>query len=354
MKIYTCHNCKHPLYFENTVCLHCNHEIGFDATTLEMITLQTNDHIHYTDVTNTNMGYRFCANHQPGTCNWLIPAPDNSLFCSACALNRVIPDLSTTENNHRWKAMEIAKHRLMYSLLRLQIAVKAKNGEEIEGIAFDFRDNISPDEMVLTGHDNGVITININEADEGLRTLSKQNLGEKYRTLLGHFRHEVGHYFWDVFFTDEQWLQRFRQLFGEETVDYGEALQHYYSTIAPVNWSDNYISPYATAHPWEDWAETWAHYLHMMDTLETAHSFGIKINPYNALSELDMQANIQKDPYQVIQFDEILKMWLPLTFAVNSLNRSMGHPDFYPFVISPAVVNKLKFIHELCLAKKTK
>jgi hypothetical protein len=193
-----------------------------------------------------------------------------------------------------------------------------------------------------------VITINAVEADEVERVSNKVYLGEQYRTLLGHFRHEIGHYYWDVLIQTSPLLDNFHQLFGDETIDYGDALQRHYQNGAPGNWRDNFISPYAASHPWEDWAESWSHYLHMMDTLETAHAFGIAIRPdHNSQTEI-LTADIKKDPYHCENFEDIIKMWLPLTFAVNSLNRSMGHSDFYPFVISPAVVNKLKFIHEVC------
>ena len=192
-----------------------------------------------------------------------------------------------------------------------------------------------------------VITLNIEEADEKQRVKHKLDLGEKYRTLLGHFRHEIGHYYWDVFYKNNQAaLQSFRKIFGDESMDYAEALNAYYQNGAQTDWNNFFISPYATSHAWEDWAETWAHYLHMMDTLETAYSFGIAVNPRKANEDQEMQAKISRDPYKIDSFEEIIKMWLPLTFAVNSLNRSMGHQDFYPFIISAAVTEKLGFIHD--------
>ncbi len=144
-------------------------------------------------------------------------------------------------------------------------------------------------------------------------------------------------------------MEKYRSFFGDEEMDYSEALEKYYKNGAPPDWSEHFISPYATSHPWEDWAETWAHYLHLMDTLETAFSFGIRIQPDMVQDTKVIQASIQQDPYDMTDFSQIIKWWLPLTFAVNSLNRSMGYSDFYPFVISEPVVKKLQFIHELCL-----
>ncbi|MEP7258779.1 MAG: putative zinc-binding peptidase [Flavitalea sp.] len=349
MKLYACSNCKNPLYFENNICLNCRHTVGFDSIDLLMITLASKNGVEFTNVSNQRQVYRFCKNAEYGTCNWLVPISSASSYCLACSLNRVIPALTSDANLKRWKNIEVAKHRLVYSLLRLRLPVLSKEKGE-NGIAFDFMADASPVERVMTGHDNGTITLNIEEADEDARVRHKLDLGEKYRTLLGHFRHEIGHYYWEILIKDHNPLQQFRKIFGDEQKDYSMALESYYQTGAPANWSEFFISPYATSHPWEDWAETWAHYLHMMDTLETAYAFGIRINPSGLNDEPAIKASIMKDPYVIADFERIMKWWLPLSFAVNSLNRSMGHADFYPFVISAPIVAKLKFIHELCFA----
>ncbi len=348
MKLYTCEHCGNPLYFENTVCLNCNHTVGFDANKLSMITLVPADKDTFININKSKEAYRLCDNAHCGTCNWLIPKNDTAVFCKACSLNRVIPTLTTQQNIQRWSKMEIAKHRLVYSLLQLKLPVRSKLGNSIEGITFDFMEDVSLGARIMTGHDEGTITINIDEADEAERVKHKLDLGERYRTLLGHFRHEIGHYYWDVLIKKDP--GNYRKFFGNEERDYSKALEEYYNTGAPIDWLDHFISPYATAHPWEDWAETWAHYLHMMDTLETAFSFGINIDPKK--SDNDMKAKINQDPYTIDKFDTIVKMWLPLTFALNSLSRSMGHADFYPFVISKPVIEKLRFIHETCRIKR--
>jgi len=349
MKLYTCSNCHSLIYFENNVCLHCGYALGFDASSLSLVTLVSENDNLYSDIQHKSEKYRFCKNSEYSTCNWLIPATQQEDYCQACALNRIIPDLTNHEYLKRWKNIEIAKHRLIYSLLRLRLPVQKKIENEEAGIAFDFLANSSAKEKVITGHDNGTITLNIEEADEAERVRHKMDLGERYRTLLGHFRHEIGHYYWEVLIKNSDELEKYRTIFGNEENDYAEALENYYKNGAPADWSQNFISPYATSHSWEDWAETWAHYLHLMDTLETAFSFGIRIQPDMVQDTKGIQASIQQDPYDMTDFNQIIKWWLPLTFAVNSLNRSMGHSDFYPFVISEPVVEKLEFIHELCL-----
>jgi hypothetical protein len=296
--------------------------------------------------------YRYCINAAYGTCNWLIPVDALSDTCTACQLNRTIPSLTTEENLLRWKNIERAKHRLVYSLLRLHLPVNPKVGSEGQGIAFNFLADASPQTRVMTGHEDGVITLNIEEADETSRTKHKLDLGEKYRTLLGHFRHEIGHYYWDVLIRDSHFLEKFRELFGDERKDYNQALEEYYAREHDADWSNEFISLYATSHPWEDWAESWSHYMHLMDTLETAYWFGIGVQAQPLLLQAEIRTTVNEDPYTIRDFNIIIKNWLPLIFAINSMNRSMGHADFYPFIISPPVIEKLKFIHEVCRSGK--
>jgi hypothetical protein len=348
MKLYTCGRCYNRLYFENSVCLNCGSPLGFDSMGTSLITLESGNGNNFSDVRHRDQIYRRCENAIRGTCNWLIPSYSPSTYCVACELNRIIPALNSPENLVRWKKIEIAKHRLVFSLLRLQLPFESKKGDEDYGIAFDFMADLSPQNRVMTGHEHGTITLNIEEADEAERVKHKLDLGERYRTLLGHFRHEIGHYYWEQLIEHSPDLTRFRQVFGDERIDYDESIKKYYENGPLVNWEKDFISPYATSHPWEDWAETWSHYFHLMDTLETSNSFGIIIQD----EAVGQNVQISKDPYGLVDFTEIFNMWLPLTFAINSLNRSMGYDDFYAFLISPHVMGKLSFIHEICLKQK--
>jgi hypothetical protein len=352
MKLYTCSRCHNRLYFENSVCLNCGSPLGFDPMSISLITLEPGNDENFIDVRQRDQAYRHCENAVRGTCNWLIPSYSLSTFCSACELNRIIPTLNSPENLFRWNRIEIAKHRLVYSLLRLQLPFESKKGDSDYGIAFDFMADISAQNRVITGHEHGTIILNIEEADEAKRVKHKLDLGERYRTLLGHFRHEIGHYYWEQLIEYSPDLNKFRQVFGDERIDYGEALKKYYENGPSVNWEKDFISPYATSHPWEDWAETWSHYFHLMDTLETAYSFGIAIQPLIKDDTAEQKVQISKDPYGLVDFSEIFNMWLPLTFAINSLNRSMGYDDFYGFLISPHIVGKLSFIHEICCKQR--
>jgi hypothetical protein len=253
------------------------------------------------------------------------------------------------ENLRRWRRIEIAKRRLFYTLMRLELPLSLRPADP-QGLAFDFLadpgEPSSNGASILTGHDNGLITINIAEADDAEREKRRLDMAEPYRTLLGHFRHEIGHYYWNVLVRDTPEIDRFRLVFGDEREDYGEALKRHYREGPRENWQDSFISAYAASHPWEDFAETWAHYLHIVDALETAGAFGIRVHP-NIDQSPALAAAIDFDPYRETDLNRLIRSWLPLTFAVNSLNRSLGQPDLYPFVLSPAAVGKLGYIHTL-------
>jgi hypothetical protein len=280
-------------------------------------------------------------------CNWMLAADEPNDLCIACRLNRTIPSLGDPDNDHHWAGIELAKRRLVADLLALQLPVKSRLTEDpAQGLMFDFLRAATPDERVTTGHDNGLITLDIEEADDARREQRRQQLHEPYRTLLGHLRHEVGHYYWDRLVRDGPWLERCRQLFGDERADYAAALQAHYLNGPPPDWRDRFISAYAAAHPWEDWAETWAHYLHMADSLGTARDFGLHLAIFEERREsFGRDALYDPDDPQAELLLSLLNEWVSLAMVLNELARSLGQADFYPFVMSRSVVAKLQFIH---------
>jgi hypothetical protein len=343
MKLFECQNCEQPLYFENTRCESCGLSLGYLPGHDTVTALNPLGNV-WNALADARRTYRYCANAVHNVCNWLVSANSPDQFCAACRHNRVIPNLSRPEHLEQWRLMEIAKHRLFYSLLRLRLSPRTKV-EDPGGLAFDFLSDIgapAPNTSpVMTGYADGVITINLAEADDGERERRRCQLHEPYRTLLGHFRHEIGHYHWPRLMATSATLDEFRQTFGDERTDYSQALQHYYASGAPADWPQRFVSAYATVHPWEDFAETWAHYFHMVDTLETAGSFGLAISPKPSKG---LRARIDFDPHKA-SVERLIEVWIPLTFAANSLNRSMGLPDLYPFVLSPIAIAKLAFVH---------
>ena len=362
LKRYNC-QCGNPVFFRNSTCLVCTTALGYDTELGLLIPLEVGfeqgvwRRYGQGNIETTPAGLQFkdywrCANLQtPAACNWLIDIPEASanIYCLACRLNRTIPDLNDEmhpENGVYWGRVELAKRRMLAGLYGLGLPVVSKFEDSVNGLAFDLISSQDSHTAILTGHDSGLITLNLQEADDAIRESIRSAMGEPYRTLLGHFRHEIGHYFWDALVKRSTWLDAFRQLFGDESQDYAASLQNNYTVGPPKNWWLNYVSSYAASHPWEDWAETWAHYLHMCDTLDTANSFGLTLNA-KLLEFTPFTVDALYDPQETnaMSFLAFLNEWTELTVLLNEMSRSMGQVDFYPFVLPNPVIAKLHFVH---------
>jgi len=348
VKAFHCDHCQQLVSFENTRCVTCDHALAFlpdlqAVASLEPLPGAANAWRAAGDGRRT---YRLCANYLThNVCNEAIPAAEPHALCGSCRLTRVIPDLSLAANLPRWAKLEAAKRRLIYTLHAVGCPVVNKTDDPVNGLTFEFlADPATPDApKVLTGHADGVVTLNTAEADDAERELRRVQLHEPARTLLGHFRHEVGHYYFDRLVKDTPRLGAFRELFGDERQDYAAALQRQYANGAPPDWQERHVSAYAASHPWEDWAETWAHYLNMVDTLETAAACGLTLKPKDAA--MPKLKAVPADP-AARPFGELIASWYPLTYALNSLSRGLGVPDVYPFVLAAPAVEKLRFVHE--------
>ena len=345
MKLFNCQHCSALLFFENRSCETCGAVLGY-LPEQALLTALKPDGDGFTASGAADRRVRLCANSVNDVCNWLVDADSDAGFCAACRHNRIIPDTSIPERSELWRKLEVAKHRLFYSLIRLGIALPNRNDDPSEGLVFDFLDEHPGGPKILTGHEDGVITIATKEADDAHREEMRNQMHESYRTLLGHFRHEVGHWVWDRLVRDGGRLEACRAVFGDDRANYSEALKQHYERGPAPDWRERCISAYATSHPWEDFAETWAHYLHIMDTLETANAFGMGVHPKVRAAE-GLIVEVAIDPYLSPNMDPVVDQWLPLTFAMNNLNRSMGLSDLYPFIIPAPVRDKLGFIHAL-------
>ena len=281
MKLFACSACKEVSYFDNSTCTRCGHALAYlvEHATLTALEPVKGDAGLFEALHPKVKGARFrmCGNQiDHGACNWAVPETDDHRFCRSCRLNDMIPDLADQKAKDAWLKLERAKRRMVYTLLALGLPVEPR-AEQPRGVAFSFKKDLPGEEKVLIGHDLGLITINIAEADSPFREKTRIELGETYRTLLGHFRHEIGHYYWDRLVRDSPSLEPFRRLFGDERASYDEAVAAHYRDGAPKDWRTKFVSSYASMHPWEDWAESWAHYLHMVDTLDTARGFGLAV-----------------------------------------------------------------------------
>ena len=348
MKLFECQNCRNALHFDNTVCLNCRHRVGYLEDRFEMSALEQRPG-GWMALANPDTPYRFCANADLDVCNWLLRADNASPWCESCRHDRMIPDLSIPENLPHWRKIELAKRYVFRSLMRWRLQAPDRLEDPKSGLAFDLLgDARQPDgvvQKIQTGHADGVITLNIAEADDAERERRRSSMHESYRTLVGHFRHELGHYFWDQMVRDADRLNEFRVAFGDERQDYAAALARHYQAGPLADWQDAFISAYASSHPWEDFAETWAHYLHIVDALETARSYGINVSA--SFLAPGQGGDLSFEPYAAGSVAQLVQAWIPLTVAINGVNRSMGQPDLYPFVLSRPVMRKLAFVHDL-------
>lgn len=328
MKVFHCDGCGNLVFFENTTCMECAATLGYLPDADEMVALPAD-------------GYRRCANYSgANVCNWLTADDD---LCRSCRLTRVIPDLSRPEHEQRWFRVEQAKRRVVRQMILFRLPIVTKAMDPERGLAFELL--ADPDDpaapRVLTGHAAGVITINIAEADDAERERRRVQFQEPYRTLLGHVRHEIGHYYFDRLVAGPL-ADEFRWLFGDERADYAAALERHYREGPPADWLQRHVSAYAASHPHEDWTETWVHYFHITETVETARAAGLSLRPRRA-----DEPNLQPAPPAAPLaggFDQVLAEWFPLTYVLNNLNRGMGMPDACPFVLSPAAIEKLRFV----------
>jgi hypothetical protein len=358
-RAYFC-RCGRPVFFRNSVCLACNTPLGYEPHLRQVYPLTPGSDPDTWELASEDVisekdepgKYRRCVNlDSPAGCNWLVSENETEgnprLVCIACRLNRTIPDLSVPENGLLWGRLEAAKRRVVSSLLALDLPVKSRVDQDTErGLAFDFLHSPAQGPRVLTGHDDGIITVNIEEADDSVRERVRQQMREPYRTILGHLRHEVGHYYWDRLVAGSPWLDDFRTLFGDEEQNYASALQRNYQDGPMPGWNQHHVSAYASAHPWEDWAETWAHYLHMVDTLDTALSFGLDIRKLELeIEPFGRDTLFRPNDPGAKRFLFFMNSWIELTAVLNELSRAMGQPDLYPFALPRPAVAKLHFIH---------
>lgn len=337
MRSFLC-QCDNQLFFHSTACLNCGRKTGLCTCCRELVSVgqpgggDLTGQVHQCSNASCGNQVSFCINaNKHATCNRLIPtnaAKSSAGLCDYCELTTVIPDLSVPGNLDKWQRLEAAKHRVLYALDQIGFPFRADSGTQRSAVSFEFKEDGA--EPVATGHNDGRIVINIKEADSVKREIARVQFGEPQRTLVGHFRHELGHYIWDrLVKPNGPQLEKFRNIFGDERIqDYGQALEDYYQSEPASNWQTNFISAYATMHPWEDFAETFATYIDMRSVLDTASHFGMSTSDNS-------------------NFDDMVRDYSSVGVMANELNRDMGLLDLVPEVFVPPVIEKLRFIHLL-------
>lgn len=336
-----CPTCRTFAFLETQECDRCGDSIGYHYPSLSFVPAPEGG----TEIDGTR--WRRCANW-PWQCNWLVSSEDESARCFSCRLTRRSPEADDTIALEKLAEAGVAKRRLLVQLLELGLPIVPFHEQE-GGLAFDLLSSRSGAPVVI-GHADGVITIDLAESLDAHREALRVRLGEPYRTMLGHFRHEVGHYYQQVLIAAEPLLGECRGIFGDERASYADAIERHYEFGAPGDWAANYISEYATMHPWEDFAETFAHYLHITGTLATAAAAGVT-RQSELVDDLLVADVVPVDDYSGLGIDRVLADWHWVSLMFNRVNRSMGQRDLYPFTLTQPVMDKLAFVHRLVTAE---
>lgn len=335
MRDFPCPNCGQHLAFENSLCLSCGSDVGFSPDAMAFLVISPDGGGARSGAVDAN-AYQLCANLHVAACNWLVEVQPVRQLCTSCELTRTRPADDDVAALAAFAEAERAKRRLIAELYELGLPVVGRDRDPDRGLAFDLLSSTA--HPVVTGHDDGIITVDLAEGDDVHREQMRVNMDEPYRTLLGHFRHEVGHYyFFRLVEGRPEFRDDFGRLFGDPDADYQAALDRHYQQGPPAGWEERFVSGYATMHPAEDWAETFAHYLHIRSTLDTAAAYGLA----------PATGTYQRKVLGPSAFDTIIEMWLPLAWSLNMVNRSMGKPDLYPFVLPGAVLEKMRLVHRV-------
>lgn len=352
MKPFSCSQCNQAVFFENTRCETCASWLGFLPEQRRMASFQSEGKDDNTGVwqglgLQAALRRRPCFNYtEYGACNWMVDeqAPPGALCCS-CQLTRLLPTLDDPLNLQRWRLIEQAKRRLVFTLMDLGLAPQPKQTpDDPLGLSFHFAASMPNEGPVMTGHDQGVIVLNIAEADDVHRESTRVAFNEPARTLLGHLRHEVAHYLQYRWIDNTAAIEQCRIIFGDERADYGLALQQYHAEGPPPGWAHTHISAYASAHPWEDWAETCAHFLLVFDAVQTAAAWGLQLDgPAQAAPQMQGARDLPAAE------ELVLSNWLPVAQFLNAMNRSLGLHDSYPFLMPNAVLDKMNTVQTLLM-----
>ncbi len=314
MKIFQCPGCRANLFFENLVCS-CGLAVGYDPVAEQFTSDQP-----------------FCANRDSLGCNWTC-APGETL-CESCRMTSVHPDLSVPGNDLLWAKAEAAKRHILSGLMRWGWFTPQDAGARPEFHMLAEATATGTVDVTM-GHAAGLVTINLAEADASERVRRREMLGEPYRTLIGHFRHEIAHFLFERLSVEaDGFLPAFRNLMGDETQEYGAALARHYDQGPAPGWQDAHVTPYAAAHPHEDWAETAAHAMHLTDITDSFLAAGL--NSAEA-PDADYDAFAETEPARLLDAS------IAIGVAMNHVNRAVGQPDLYPFVNTPHTREKLAF-----------
>ena len=308
MKRLQCPTCANEVFFDSLNCVHCSTGL--------VIELADDGGMTVADITTTEP----CARRPGWACNW--PAVGaGAPLCTSC----VLVDAGESWSNPLMVPYLSAQRRALYQLTELGVPWVGRSE-----LRFAYRSSTAGHDAVM-GHRSGEITLDLDEADPARGELIRATLGEHYRTPLGHIRHELGHFVWlTLVASDATRLAEFREVFGDERTDYAGALDNHYGRADDGSWRSHYASFYASAQPWEDFAESWAQVMHVHDVVETGAAWGVVARPADSTDA-----------------GAWLTTSITASLAANELARAMGMRDLYPFTLTPGVRAKVEFCWRL-------
>ena len=312
MRLFACPVCGATLYFHNRRC-GCGAEVAYAPDARRFV-----------------LADAVCTNREPIRCNWVAGRG----LCAACAMTAVVPDAFHDANQALWAEAEAAKRWVLATLHRRGWFTAEDAGPRPVFHLLSEHTSGGPAEVSM-GHQAGVVTINVVESDPAEVVRRREALGEPYRTITGHFRHELAHFLFERLAPDPAFLEAFRAVFGDERADYGAALAAHYRNGPPSGWPERHITAYASAHPHEDWAETVAHLLHLTDMVDSAAATGLRLRGLAAGYDAYVEADAER----------LIALGVDHAIALNHVTRAIGHADVYPFVLRPLTRAKLAFAH---------
>jgi hypothetical protein len=340
MHVFRCDHCDEVVAFDAASCPTCRTQLGYVSEQGTIRALTPASPVLFEVAGHDGRWWR-CLNTAWG-CNWMLPASTGDVWCRSCRLTRGRPDQFRRDAVEVWAKAEAAKRRLVHQLDALGLPVEPRSDEHPDGVAFDLV-HLTEDTPV-TGHLHGVVTLDLAEADDQHRDRVRRLLGEPYRSVIGHLRHEMGHYYLERLVVRTDQLDAFRRLFGDERADYRRAMDTHYGSVAPAFDPSRYVSAYAVSHPLEDWAESFAHYLHVVDATETAVAHHLGCSPADHRSGVGSR--------RTVEFGDVLDEWRAINLGLTAVAESLGVAPLYPFELVGAVADKLAFVHDRVAAAR--
>ena len=334
MRRFTCESCAEEVAFDALRCASCSSPLGYVPAQQAVKVLHPAAGAVSFSISGDDAEFWRCPNSARG-CNWVLPAGTGDIWCRSCGLTPGRPDETNPDALAAWSTAEAVKRRLVHQLDHLALPIDPRSDATPDGLAFDLV--YVPGQFGPAGKVDEAVTLDLADADVQDVGAPPRRVHAPFRTLIGNLRHKVGHHYWHRLVGQSDHVTPFRRLFGDERADYPAAIEPHQAAVAHHWDASRFVTGRAESHPFEDWAETFAHYLHILDATDTAEAYRLP----------DGQCEMgrpQSSPGGGT-FAEILRLWRPTAPAVNALAASLGLPAVYPFQLTGVVLQKFEFVH---------